>query len=199
MKLKCVFIAAVFFCSSFFNASSQEGFIGEIRMFAGTFTPRNWAMCDGQLLSISRNTALFSILGATYGGDGRSTFRLPDLRGRTAVHPGYGPGLPSVSLGQKSGTTSLTLPTNSLPAHNHSGYINVSDTKGDDFYTSNGYMADSSTVSFQQFTNTPPSGNKTIQGVQTNTTGLGLSISKRSPFTGINYIICLSGIFPARN
>ena len=81
----------------------MEGTIGEIRMFAGTFAPRNWAFCNGQLLSIAQNTALFSILGTTYGGNGQTTFALPDFRGRSAVGTGQGPGLSSISLGEQAG------------------------------------------------------------------------------------------------
>ena len=85
----------------------SEPFVGEIRMFAGNFAPRGWALCDGQLLAISQNTALFSLFGTMYGGDGRNTFGLPDLRGRTAVHPGNGPGLTPYNIGQKSGSETI--------------------------------------------------------------------------------------------
>ena len=89
----------------------MEGMIGEIRMFGGNFAPRSWALCEGQLLPISQNSALFSILGSTYGGDGRTTFGLPDLRGRCALGNGNGPGLTDRRLGQKSGTETNTLNT----------------------------------------------------------------------------------------
>lgn len=87
-----------------------EPFIGEITMFAGNFAPRGWALCDGQLLAISGNEALFSLLGTTYGGDGRTTFALPDLRGRVVIHPGSGPGLSTYRLGQKGGAENMTAP-----------------------------------------------------------------------------------------
>jgi microcystin-dependent protein len=96
-------------------------FIGLICMFGGNFAPRGWAFCDGQLLSIAQNTALFSILGTTYGGDGRTTFALPDLRGRVAMHPGNGPGLSPKSLGQRGGTETNTLNQLQLPSHNAYG------------------------------------------------------------------------------
>ncbi len=89
---------------------SAEPFIGEISMFAGNFAPRGWAFCDGQLLSIAENSALFSLLGTTYGGDGRTTFALPDLRGRVVIHPGNGPGLSNYRLGQKGGAESMAPP-----------------------------------------------------------------------------------------
>ncbi|RZN80260.1 MAG: phage tail protein [Winogradskyella sp.] len=104
-----------------YNGNAQEAFIGEVKLFAGNFAPRGWALCEGQLLAISSNSALFSILGTTYGGDGRTTFALPDLRGRAPIAPGTGPGLPTIRLGDKSGNVSVnkgdgakTLPTLSL-------------------------------------------------------------------------------------
>ena len=94
----------------------MDPFIGEIIMFGGNFAPRGWALCNGQLLSISQNSALFSILGTTYGGDGRTTFGLPDLRGRVSMHPGTGPGLSPRSLGQKGGAETETLTTSNMPS-----------------------------------------------------------------------------------
>src|SRR5689334_10336146 len=98
---------------------STEPFIGSIVLFAGNFEPRGWAFCQGQLLSIAQNTALFSILGTTYGGNGQTTFALPDLRGRAPVGQGQGPGLPLVQLGQQGGANTVTLTVPNLPAHNH--------------------------------------------------------------------------------
>src|SRR5688500_15190919 len=97
----------------------MEGTIGEIRLFAGNFAPRSWAFCSGQILSIAQNTALFSILGTTYGGNGQTTFALPDLRGRVPLSPGQGPGLPNYTLGQMSGETTHTLTQSEMPTHNH--------------------------------------------------------------------------------
>jgi len=95
-------------------------FIGMIVMFGGNFAPRSWAFCSGQILPIAQNTALFSILGTTYGGNGQTTFALPDLRSRVPIHPGQGPGLSPYSLGQQGGVETVTLTTNQMPAHNHS-------------------------------------------------------------------------------
>ena len=100
-------------------AAAGEPFIAEIIMFGGNFAPRGWAFCDGALLPISQNTALFSLLGTTYGGDGRTTFGLPDLRGRVAIHPGTGPGLSTVRLGEKGGVENVVLTTAQMPAHGH--------------------------------------------------------------------------------
>ena len=97
----------------------SEPFVGEIRMFAGNFAPRGWAFCDGQLLAVSQNDALFSLLGTIYGGDGRTTFGLPDLRGRIPIHAGTGPGLSPRRLGAKGGAENVTLTVNQMPSHNH--------------------------------------------------------------------------------
>ncbi|MCG8354530.1 MAG: tail fiber protein [Kiloniellales bacterium] len=97
----------------------SEPFIGEIRMFAGNFPPRSWAFCDGQLLAVSQNDALFSLLGTIYGGDGRNTFGLPDMRGRVPIHQGTGPGLSPRRLGEKGGAENVTLTVNELPSHGH--------------------------------------------------------------------------------
>ena len=119
--MKKLLLIAVLFVSMSYNGNAQEAFIGEVKLFAGNFAPRGWALCEGQLLAISSNSALFSILGTTYGGDGRTTFALPDLRGRAPIAPGTGPGLPTIRLGDKSGNVSVnkgdgakTLPTLSL-------------------------------------------------------------------------------------
>lgn len=178
---------------------AQEGFIGEIRMFGGNFAPRNWAFCEGQLLSIAQNQALFSIIGTIYGGDGRTTFALPDLRGRSAVHPGNGPGLSFIREGQKGGSESVSLNIGHLPAHNHTGYINVADAEGTTYHAEGGFIADSSRVEYKQYTDSNTFNSKRINGVQTNNTGGNLPISIRSPYTGINYIICLYGLYPSRN
>ncbi|PSN11862.1 phage tail protein, partial [filamentous cyanobacterium CCT1] len=95
----------------------SDPFVGEIRMFAGNFAPRGWAFCNGQLIAISQNTALFSLLGTLYGGDGRTTFALPDLRGRTPIHAGQGAGLSDYPLGSRGGVEQVALTTEQLPAH----------------------------------------------------------------------------------
>lgn len=97
----------------------SEPFIAEIRIFAGNFAPRSWAFCDGQLLPVAQNTALFSLIGTTYGGDGRTTTALPNLQGRAPMHPGRGPGLTARRLGERIGTNDVTLTTNQLPPHSH--------------------------------------------------------------------------------
>ncbi len=100
-------------------AAGAFPFIGELMLFGGNFCPRGWTNADGQLLAISANSALFSLYGTTYGGDGRTTFGLPDLRGRAAIHTGQGPGLANYAQGQKGGTENLTVQTTNMPSHNH--------------------------------------------------------------------------------
>jgi len=116
-KVACIFLFVLLTIPSS-TVKAQEPFIGEIRLFAGNFAPRGWAFCEGQLLAIAQNSALFSLLGTTYGGDGRTTFALPDLRGRTPVHVGSGPGLQTINWGDKGGVESLSL-------------IQISEGKGD--------------------------------------------------------------------
>ena len=111
------------------SGRAQEAFIGEIRFFGGTFAPRGWALCNGQLLAISSNQALFSLLGTTYGGDGRTTFALPDARGRAMIHAGQGPGLSSRPLGQTGGNETNTLTAAQMPAHSHA--LNAATVKAD--------------------------------------------------------------------
>lgn len=129
-------IAGIIFLGGFTEASpkanaplSDEGMIGEIRMFGGNFAPRNWAKCEGQLLPISNNQALFSILGTTYGGDGRTTFGLPDMRGRVAMGPGTGPGLANIRLGQKTGSQQTTLKKTKMEVHKHQASKNAAASK----------------------------------------------------------------------
>jgi microcystin-dependent protein len=109
----------------------SEPFVGEIRMFAGNFAPRGWAFCDGQLLAVSQNDALFSLYGTIYGGDGRTTFGLPDLRGRIPLHQGHGPGLSERRLGSKGGAEKVTLTTNQLASHSHSWNANTANGTGE--------------------------------------------------------------------
>ena len=121
----------------------SEPFLAEVKIVGFNFAPRGWAQCDGQILPINQYQALFSILGTTYGGDGRTTFGLPDLRGRVAMHPGNGPGLSPRQLGQKTGTETNTLTVNQMPAHNHtaSGTVNpqCKNGGGDETNPGNGF------------------------------------------------------------
>src|SRR5438477_6856604 len=109
----------------------MDPFVGEIRMFGGNFAPRDWAVCDGQLLAIAQNTALFSLLGTTFGGNGQTTFGLPDLRGRVPIHWGQGPGLSPRTEGESAGTESVTVSANELPPHTHALALGATQSAGD--------------------------------------------------------------------
>ena len=190
----------------------MEGTIGEIRMFAGNFAPRNWAFCSGQLMSIAQNTALFSILGTTYGGNGQTTFALPDFRGRTAVGTGQGPGLTNINLGEVSGTETVTLLTTQMPAHTHTATATVTqkavNANGASTDPTGKYIAsvvdptDNKQASFHDGTGQTPvnlnSGSAT-SAVTIGISGNSQPVPIRNPYLGMNYIICLLGIFPSRN
>lgn len=167
----------------------SEPFIGEIIMFAGNFAPRGWAFCDGQLLPISQNTALFSILGTTYGGDGRTTFGLPDLRGRFAMHAGNGPGLTPRRLGEKSGTESNTITANQMPSHNHSVDL-ASSSEGEETSPAGNIMAVTDDRNYINDTGSDmgPTGNS----------GGGQRVNHMPPYNTVRYIIALVGLFPSR-
>lgn len=171
----------------------MEGYIAEVRLFAGNFAPRNWAFCQGQILSISQNTALFSLLGTTYGGNGQTTFALPDLRGRVPVGTEQGPGLSPVRLGEKAGAQEVTLNVAQMPAHTHTVQSNAATNGAATTSRPNGKVpaaggayADSSDGS-------------ALQGDVLNQAGGSQPHNNMQPYLGLNYIICLYGIFPSRN
>lgn len=185
---KFVFLILVCLCLGFTKEEEtpayQEGFLGEVKMFAGNFAPRGWALCEGQLLSISQNTALFSILGTTYGGDGRTTFALPDIRGRVPVGTGNGPGLSPYRLGQRGGTENVTMTVLQAPSMNYSVPA---------FDSSKGVTPEAGSRAVLTVGNEP---NTTIQ---TRNAGGNRSINNMQPNLAMNYIICLQGIFPSRS
>ncbi|HEX8700013.1 MAG TPA: tail fiber protein [Myxococcaceae bacterium] len=175
----------------------SEPYIGQIIMFAGDFAPRGWAFCDGSLLSIAQNTALFSILGTTYGGDGRTTFALPDLRGRVPVQPGQGPGLSRYELGQSAGAENVTLLITNIPAHNHP--LGAHGGQGDSPSPDGTVPAITVDPNTQQPLNSYSS---TITGTMA-PASVGLSGGSQphqnmQPYLCINFIIALEGIFPSR-
>lgn len=178
----------------------MEGTIGEIRLFGGNFAPRSWAFCNGQLLSISTNTALFAILGTTYGGNGQTTFALPDLRGRVPIHPGTGPGLSNRVQGEMGGSETTTLNTTQLPAHSHtlntsSGAANTSNAGGATI--ANGVDPSTGVQIPGYLSGTPATAANA--GTAIGLTGNSQPVPIMQPFNTINYIICLQGIFPSRN
>ncbi len=191
----------------------MEGTLASIQLFGGNFAPRTWAFCQGQLESIAQNQALFSLVGTIYGGDGRTTFGLPDLRGRTAISPGMGPGLSDRIQGQRSGTETVTLNIIEMPSHNHaitsngtiSAGIHVTSGDGD---TNNPNEANSisSSVTFNPALSTGVGAPYTslvsiAGGIPSSTINNGGSQphNNMQPYLAIPYIICLQGLYPARN
>ena len=172
----------------------SEPFIGEIVMFAGNFAPRSWAFCDGQLLPIASNTALFSILGTTYGGDGRTTFALPDLRGRIAMHPGNGPGLSSKRLGERGGAENRVITQQHMPNHTHTLRGSSGAADSDTPVDAVPAVDENGTESYST---TTVDANMAAGAIQN--TGGGQSFSIQNPFNCVNFIIALQGTFPSRN
>ncbi|MCP4379323.1 MAG: phage tail protein [bacterium] len=174
-----------------------EPFIGEIRIFAGNFAPQGWAFCNGQLLPIAQNTALFSLIGTTYGGDGRTTTALPNLQGRAPMHEGNGPGLTPRLLGQTSGITNVTLNSSHLPSHRHAvsapvGEVGMQTAQG------NTWGVNELGDAFRDVANVKMGLNGTGEhAIQT--TGGGAAHTNMQPYLGLNFIIALSGVFPARS
>lgn len=179
----------------------MEGTIGEIRLFTGNFAPQNWAFCDGSLMNIAYHEAIYTILGTTYGGDGYTTFALPDLRGRIPIGTGQGPGLPNISLGQVGGTEMHTLSPAEMPAHNHyaSATINVPtySESGNKSVPSGSILA----ANAGAYTTEAADGMLAVTSSKINLSmvGNGTPIDIRNPSLALNYIICIEGIFPARN
>lgn len=174
----------------------SDPFIGEIRMFAGNFAPVNWAFCDGTLLSISDNDALFSLIGTTYGGDGQTTFALPDLRGRLPVGQGAGPGLTPRTVGQQFGTDTVTLTAQQLPAHSH-GFVATTASGTSPNPRDNLFANSGEDVIYAPPPDNPPYETMNQQTVRND--GGGTAHDNHMPSTAMSYIICLSGIFPSRS
>ena len=167
-------------------------------MFGGNFAPRGWALCDGQLLDISSHTALFSILGTTYGGDGRTNFRLPELRGRVALHAGNGPGLTNRPLGHRSGLENVALSVNEIPTHNHpltdfTLPISTATANHDD---PDGAVFGAGPEIYSQ---AAPDATMPITEGTVGNTGNGVAHTNMQPYNTVNYIIALVGTFPSRN
>lgn len=180
-----------------------EPYLANVTIFAGNFAPRAWAFCQGQLLAISQNDALFALIGTTYGGDGITTFALPDLRGRKAVHPGTGPGLSSVILGEVGGTETVTMLGTQVPGHIHTvasmTITPQASTTANSGNSLNTYPAQITNVNaFANAAGGSVMGSSTIAANSAPNTG-AQPIDILSPFLAMNYIIALEGIFPSRN
>jgi microcystin-dependent protein len=178
----------------------MEGVIGYTTMFAGNFEPKNWAFCQGQIISIASNTALFSILGTVYGGNGTTTFGLPDLRGRGVISAGQGPGLSYYSLGEVTGNETQTMTMENMPSHSHP--LTTTITPGAALDVNSQSPKD---AVYGQGTETlfNPTADSKLQGFQGNIT-TGPNTGGQTPFRTVqptlvlNYIICLRGVFPSR-
>jgi microcystin-dependent protein len=179
----------------------MEGYLAALMLFASNFAPRSWAFCQGQILSISQNTALFSLLGTTYGGNGQTTFALPDLRGRVAVGTGQGPGLSNVSLGEMSGEPTHTLITTEMPSHTHTITVRAVASAGTTNTPAAGNslatLVDSRNNGLNVYSNAAPDTN--LGSGTAGNTGGSQPHNNMQPYLGMNYIICLEGIFPSRN
>jgi len=172
----------------------SDPFIGEIKMVGFNFAPRYWATCDGQLMAIAQNTALFSLLGTTFGGNGINTFALPDLRGRVPIHQGQGPGLSPYFMGEVTGAETTTLLTSQMPMHNH--LVNVNTGGGTQASPGNGFPAVESTGTSLNYA---PSANGNLHPTAITTAGGNQPFSILQPLLCVNFVIALQGIFPSRN
>lgn len=178
-------------------------FLAEIRIFTGNFAPKGWAMCDGQLMPISQNTALFSLLGTTYGGDGKATFGLPNLQGAAPMQAGQGPGLTLRDLGEIGGEQTVTLLTTEIPQHRHT--LSATTTTGTTAVSSQNQLAlatagggkegGASVVNYYN-TNNPTTA---LSGSGMSIAGGNLPHNNLMPYLGLNFIIALQGVFPPRS
>jgi microcystin-dependent protein len=180
----------------------MEGYLGEVRMFGGNFNPRGWMFCQGQQLAISNYDALYALLGTTYGGDGQTTFNLPNLASRVALHPGQGPGLPVYTLGQVAGTENNTITPANIAGHSHTvtgtAGIMVSSEDGRLISPVNNYPAVNGDNIYSSTNNTtmvPATLNLQVPAAGNG----GSSLSNLKPYLCVNFIICVEGIFPSRN
>ena len=173
----------------------MEPFIAQIQPFGFNFAPRGWILCEGQLLPIAQYTAVFSLVGTTFGGDGRTTFGVPDLRGRSMVGVGSGPGLEHRSWGQRGGRNSVNLLVQNLPSHNHS--LNAFDGPGDSRAPGGDLSATSSSGDFMYKKNSAP--NTTMQSNAIGNTGGNIAVDIDNPFLGLYIGFAMEGIYPSRS
>ncbi|MED1796406.1 tail fiber protein [Brevibacillus nitrificans] len=178
----------------------SDQFVGEIRMFAGDFAPKGWALCNGQLLSISQNTALFALLGTNYGGDGKNTFALPDLRGRAPMHQGQGDGLTNRRVGEQVGSETVTLLQSEMPAHTHLAM--AVDQTGDTNSPQGTVWAQAPKQGKFVKRDTPlynDAAGSQMSPTALSIAGSSLPHNNRQPYLGVNFIIALQGAYPPRD
>jgi len=171
-------------------------FLAEIRIFTGNFAPKGWALCDGQLMSISQNTALFSLLGTTYGGDGKSNFALPNLQGCAPLQAGQGPGLSLRDLGETGGEQTVTLLQTEMPAHTHTVQAAASGGVGS---PQNNAWGSALKGFSPAYVASAPNSNVPMSPFGTSVAGGNLPHNNMPPFLGLTFIIALQGVFPARS
>ena len=171
-----------------------EPFIGQIGVFGFNFAPRGWAKCDGQLLPIANYTALYSLLGTTYGGDGRTTFGLPDFRGRAPISQGQGPGLTNRTIGQKGGSETVTLTANTMPTHTHVATLKATTSDGAPGAPTGKVLAPKN----QYFTGSSNT-NMGATSISNANTGGSQAHANMQPYQVVNFCIALEGIYPSRN
>ena len=179
----------------------SEPFIAQLNLFPFNFPPKGWAFCDGQILPISQNTALFSLLGTTYGGDGRSNFALPDLQGQVPIHMGQGPGLSLYDLGESGGETAVTLLESEMPAHNHAlsaELVSATTNSANNTLLAEG-VGGSLRGRFKVNTYAPAGTSTTLAPSQLGPAGLSEPHNNLQPYLTLNWCIALQGIFPARS
>lgn len=175
----------------------SDPYIGEIRMFGGNFAPRGWALCQGQLLGIAQNSALFAILGTSFGGNGTTNFGLPDLQGRVPMNWGQGVGLASRTLGEQGGSETVILQTQQMPAHNH--MMMVADAAGDQPSPSGNFIAQTIGGDGSPLNGFTGSGaNSTMNPSSISVTGNSQPHGNMQPYLAVTFIIALEGIFPPR-
>ncbi|UHO38669.1 phage tail protein [Chryseobacterium capnotolerans] len=188
-----LFMISVF--SPILKAQASEPFVGQIAFVAFNFAPKNWAECNGQLMSIAQNQALFSLLGTTYGGDGITTFALPDMRGRVLVHNGQAPGGPTTyTMGQNGGAESVTLTVTQMPAHNHT--VNAVTTDGNQNLPTGNLPANTKVLDKEY---SDAATNTTMKSTMLNNTGGNQAHENRPPFITLKCIIALYGVYPSQN
>jgi microcystin-dependent protein len=180
------------------QAKAQEPFVGQVTYFAGNFAPRGWAFCDGQLLAISQNDALFSVLGTTYGGDGVNSFALPDMRGRILMHAGSGPGLTPRRLGEKGGSEEITLTLPELASHAHTASLKASSAGADGTSASGALFGQSMVDMYLENASSLDETLSRLSLVSMNAGG-NRAHENRMPFNTARCIIALYGVYPSRN
>jgi microcystin-dependent protein len=183
--------------ASFTAAPAQaqsDPLLGQVMYFGGTFCPRSWVHADGSLIDISQNQALFALYGTNFGGDGRTTFGVPDLQGRAAIGIGTGPGLSNINLGQEGGSEMFVLNSSNLPAHNHE--VNATNEIANKNGPGTDYLAITD-FNFDIYQEGPP--NKVMDPGMISNTGNSAAVAKRSPFLGLTVCIAAQGVFPPRN